>query len=141
MYPQNCYPGFNPYNQVQSAGNFMQPQQSPSYARPMIIGKVVNRVEDVTPNDIPMDGSYGVFPIQDRSCIYLKRWNADGTISTEKYLKEVIDIPKEPERDPIDEKLTTIQFDIDQLIEAFARIEKSFKAKPTSTKKEVAVNE
>lgn len=138
MYPTNCNSGFG-YSypsipQIQSAGNFMQPQQSPSYTRPMIIGKVVNRVEDVTPNDIPMDGSYGVFPLQDRSHIFLKRWNADGTISTEKYIKEVIDIPKEPERDPIAEEMAMLREQLD-------RIEKSLKPKTTSNKKEVAVNE
>lgn len=137
MYPTNCNVGGASFSPYYPTAVLPQSQQSPSYARPMIIGKVVNRVEEVTPNDIPMDGSYGIFPMQDRSMIFLKRWNADGTITTEKFVKEVVEeIPKEPVKDPVDEKLTTIQFDIDQLKEAFDRIEKAFKAKPTTTKKE-----
>lgn len=49
MYPTNCNVGgatFSPYYQP-----VPQVQQSPSYARPMIIGKVVNKIEEVTPND------------------------------------------------------------------------------------------
>lgn len=145
MYPTNCYPGgtsinFNPLYSSPSVPTAvpMQSQQSPSYARPMLIGKVVNKIEDVTPNDIPMDGSYGIFPLKDRSKIFLKKWNSDGTISTETFVKEETDVVEEPESDPIDEKLTTIQFDIQQLKEAFNKIEKSFKPKAPVKGKEAS---
>lgn len=140
MYPTNCNVGGATFNPYYPASPMMQ-QQSPSYTRPMIIGKVVNKIEEVTPNDIPMDGSFGIFPLQDKSQIFLKKWNSDGTITTRTFVEKEIDIPTEPEKDPIDEKLTTIQFNIDQLREAFDKIEKSLKPKTTSNKKEVAVNE
>lgn len=131
MYPTNCNVGginFNPYYPT-AINPIPQSQQSPSYTRPMLIGKVVNKIEEVTPNDIPMDGSFGMFPLQDRSMIFLKRWNSDGTITTEKFVKEQTDIPKEPDKDPVLEGL-------DMLRERIDRIEKSLKAKPTTTKKE-----
>lgn len=133
MYPTNCNVGgatFNPYYPTALPTPM---QQSMSYTKPTLIGKVVNRSEDVTPNDIPMDGSYGVFPLQDRSKLYLKKWNADGTITTETYVKEVIDIPKEPINDPLADEIAMLRQQLD-------RIEKSLKPK-TSNKKEVAVNE
>lgn len=128
MYPTNCNVGGASFSPYYPTAVIPQSQQSPSYARPMIIGKVVNRIEDVTPNDIPMDGSYGIFPMQDRSMIFLKRWNADGTISTEKFVKDVVEVPKEPVKDPIADEMAMLREQLD-------RIEKSLKAKPT-TKKE-----
>lgn len=47
-----------------------------------INGKVVNTVEQITANDVPMDGSVAFFPMQDMSQILVKSWNADGTIKT-----------------------------------------------------------
>ena len=54
-----------------------QPQQQVG-----LNGKVVQAVEQITANDVPMDGSVAVFPKQDMSEIYTKSWNADGTIRT-----------------------------------------------------------
>lgn len=42
-------------------------------------------VEQITANDVPMDGSVAIFPKQDMSEIYTKSWNADGTIRTVVY--------------------------------------------------------
>lgn len=61
------------FNQQQS----IQPQQQAGLNR-----KVVQAVEQITANDVPMDGSVAVFPKQDMSEIYTKSWNADGTIRT-----------------------------------------------------------
>lgn len=68
--PQQNQPLFN---QQQS----IQPQQQLG-----LNGKVVQAVEQITANDVPMDGSVAVFPKQDMSEIYAKSWNADGTIRT-----------------------------------------------------------
>ena len=35
-----------------------------------------------------MDGSISVFPMQDNSAIFVKRWNADGTIKTIKFVPD-----------------------------------------------------
>ena len=61
------------FNQQQN----IQPQQQAG-----LNGKVVQAVEQITANDVPMDGSVAVFPKQDMSEIYTKSWNADGTIRT-----------------------------------------------------------
>jgi len=79
--------GYNPYFQqprmqqqqiepLQTANQFQQQLQSG------INGRVVQSVEMITANDVPMDGSAAFFPMQDMSAILAKSWNADGTIKT-----------------------------------------------------------
>lgn len=53
-------------------------------------GRFVGRVEDVTANEVSMDGSVSLFPTNDMSVIYAKSWNADGTIKTIAY-KPILD--------------------------------------------------
>lgn len=79
--------GYNPYFQqprmqqpqiepLQTTNQFQQQLQSG------INGRVVQSVEMITANDVPMDGSAAFFPMQDMSAILAKSWNADGTIKT-----------------------------------------------------------
>ena len=55
-----------------------------------LIGKMVNDVSMVSPNDVPMDGNIAIFPKSDMSEIYCKQWKQDGTIQTVVY-KPVLD--------------------------------------------------
>ena len=77
MYGQ--YNSYYPYQYQQPRYDLqqIQPQQQAG-----LNGKVVQAVEQITANDVPMDGSVAVFPKQDMSEIYAKSWNADGTIRT-----------------------------------------------------------
>ncbi len=94
-YPNNQMPTYQPMygNQFQnfqppyqqnlqptqmSGANIQQFQQMPTG----INGKVVPGVENITANDVPMDGSVAFFPRQDMTEIYAKSWNSDGTIRT-----------------------------------------------------------
>lgn len=45
-------------------------------------GKIVDVVDQITANDVPMDGSVAIFPKKDMSEIYLKSWTPNGTIAT-----------------------------------------------------------
>lgn len=47
-----------------------------------INGRIVQAVENINANEVPMDGSMAFFPKQDLSEIYVKGWNANGTINT-----------------------------------------------------------
>lgn len=75
--------------------NFLQNYQQSLQQQPMqmnqqlmpqqiagINGRVVQAVENINANEVPMDGSMAFFPKQDMSEIYVKGWNADGTIKT-----------------------------------------------------------
>lgn len=48
-------------------------------------GKMINSVNDITPDHVPMNGSVGFFPLSDYSRIIAKSWNSDGTITTVEY--------------------------------------------------------
>lgn len=88
----------NPYVQSQNPYmdrmNFLQNYQQSLQQQPMQInqpmpqqiaginGRIVQAVENVNANEVPMDGSMAFFPKQDMSEIYVKGWNADGTIKT-----------------------------------------------------------
>ena len=99
-YQQMSYPQFNsPYmermNYTQQYQQNLQPVQQQSVPvqtqQPMgIAGRTVQSVEQITANEVPMDGSLAFFPRQDMAEIYAKQWNADGTIKTVIY-RPVID--------------------------------------------------
>lgn len=89
----------NPYIQSQNPYmdrmNFLQNYQQSLQQQPMqmnqqpmpqqiagINGRIVQAVENINANEVPMDGSMAFFPKQDMSEIYAKSWNADGTIRT-----------------------------------------------------------
>jgi len=106
-YPNNQVPTYQPmygqqYQNYQSyqppfQQNMQQPQimPTPQQVQQMpsnLNGKVVPTVENITANDVPMDGSVAFFPKQDMSEIYAKSWNSDGTIKTVIY-KPFIDNP------------------------------------------------
>lgn len=83
-------PGFNAYqyNPMQNVQQRlpqeqMQPQQV-QQPTPMsgMVGKMVGRVEDIAPQDVPMTGAPAFFPKQDLSEIYVKAWNSNGTLDT-----------------------------------------------------------
>lgn len=75
--------------------NFLQNYQQSLQQQPMQInqqpvpqqiaginGRIVQAVENINANEVPMDGSMAFFPKQDLSEIYVKGWNANGTINT-----------------------------------------------------------
>lgn len=83
-------PGFNAYqyNPMQNVQHRlpqeqMQPQQ---VQQPVpvsgMVGKMVGRIEDIAPQDVPMTGAPAFFPKQDLSEIYVKAWNSNGTLDT-----------------------------------------------------------
>lgn len=47
-----------------------------------ISGRQVQNISEINANEVPMNGSMAYFPKNDMSEIYVKGWNADGTIKT-----------------------------------------------------------
>lgn len=102
-YPQQNQPQLNPYqvgyqpmqnpymaqmSQYQQGAQMFpaQAQNSNMVQQPQgLIGKMVNDVSMVSPNDVPMDGNIAIFPKSDMSEIYCKQWKQDGTIQTVVY--------------------------------------------------------
>lgn len=107
-WPQSNYAPTIQYPTVASTTYPYQPM------RPIgMSGRFVNSASEITPNEIAMDGSYSVFPMNDMSKIFVKSWNTDGTISTLEFVPAAKEKPEDkPEEDRIGiilEKISKIE--------------------------------
>ncbi len=123
-YPQQNQPMY-PY------GNIMQQMAAQNLA-----GKTVNDFNEITANDVPMDGRNAIFPKSDFSEIVVKNWGADGSIRTIAF-KPVL--PTDPsngmsnsvkaDSDAFGDVLRGIQNDIKTLNEKLDKISKPVKGR------------
>lgn len=101
-------------------GGYMAGNQTPNpYQNQLnrfqsIPGRLVNNLDEITPQEVPMDGSVSLFPQNDYSAIYAKTWTKDGTIATVKF------VPEQPaattsQKSPIEERLDRIDQRFDHL--------------------------
>lgn len=87
-YVQSTNPYMDRMNFLQNYQQSLQQQPMQMNQQPIpqqivgINGRIVQAVENINANEVPMDGSMAFFPKQDMSEIYVKGWNADGTIRT-----------------------------------------------------------
>lgn len=98
QYRNPMYGQYIPQNFQQPAEQF---QQQPQYVtiQQQMYGRIVPSVDNIAPNEVPMDGNMAFFPKQDMSEIYVKSWGADGKIYTRLY-KPVLDAdPNNPPSD------------------------------------------
>lgn len=104
---------------------FRQPppiQQMPiQQTYPLIVGRQVNTLEEIRPNEVPNDGSYAVFPNGDLSCVYIKYFTSSGTIETLRFVPEtpaVMAVDAVPQTDmfaPLNERLDRIEKKLSKL--------------------------
>ena len=87
QYPSNNQPFQNSYYPTYSPPSYYQPVQQIKSNR-TIPGRIVASEEEITPNDVPMDGYMYPFIMQDGSCVFGKRWNSNGRIETTIYVKQ-----------------------------------------------------
>lgn len=76
---QPQYPRANPVYSPQ------RPEPDPQKTVRPLIGRIVASPSDITPQEIPMDGSIAIFPLANGSSIFIKRWTSEGTIQTTEY--------------------------------------------------------
>lgn len=92
QHPQNNQP-------FQNGSYYQMPsyyQQTPQMkTNKTFQGRYINSIEEVTPNDIPMDGNLYPFMLNDCSRVYGKRWNSKGQIETVTYIPEPVEASKE----------------------------------------------
>ena len=121
--------GFNPYAQQYpfQQQTFQPYQQQSNFQRQAITGRVVNNPEEITPQEVPTDGSVAFFPASDNSCIYGKRWMPDGSISTVRFVPDSTDTQKQPDA------MTIINGKIDQI----TKMLEDMKAPKRRTRKDV----
>lgn len=107
----NWYPNQQPTYSNYQPQNMVQQPVPRSQGTIGIPGRVVNSTNEIMPSDVPMDGTTSLFPLMDGSVILAKSWNMDGTIKTERYIKESPqpDIPEESPFDQIMKRLDSIE--------------------------------
>lgn len=135
MYPQQFgnqwqspFTGYTPQFQQQQQ---YQPTMAQNMASQGITGRLVASLDEIAPNEVPMNGSTAFFPVSDGSAIFAKSWNRDGSISTAIY---------RPANDEVPEDVTefTLADVIDQLndIQDMLKAAKKPAPKRTPAKKE-----
>lgn len=82
--------GYQSPFQYQTQPIYNQVQQQTPQQRNSLPGRIVNNIEEVNANEIPMDGNCAYFVTADGSEIYGKKWLPSGTIATTHY-KSVLD--------------------------------------------------
>lgn len=119
------YAGFN---------NFQRPS-IPS----MLPGRQVANADEITPQEVPMDGSVSLFPQNDYSCIYAKTWTKEGTIATMKFIPEQ---PQnaESQKSPLEMRLDSIDQRLEALDKKLNR-PRNYQKKNYHPSKEVETNE
>lgn len=119
--PGYQYPGLQ-YGQTQQpyapTPMYQQPQamnnqsQMTNQNRPQgILGRMISDPNEITPQEIPMDGSISMFPMQDGSAVYGKFWDSNGQIKTIRFVPENVDQPQQ-QSDPfaaINSRLDSIE--------------------------------
>lgn len=154
MYNQGMYGNqmyqqqqFNPYqfNQqqlyqqqpIQQQQQFVQRSNSP-YCR------MISTMEEIRADEIPMDGSIGIFVKNNMSELYAKSWNSiTGGIDTIKY------VPVVEENKEVENKRENIQENINkefenfknEMFERFDKLEKSFGKQNINNRKNVKEGE
>ena len=66
-----------------------QPPQQQSTGAAPLTGRTVRSAQEVTPQEVPMDGTLALFPLADGTAIIGKRWTPEGTISEVRYVPEI----------------------------------------------------
>lgn len=123
-------PGNNPYtwnnaytpgaSYAPQTGGYMAGNQTPNLYQNQsnrfqsIPGRLVSNLDEITPQEVPMDGSVSLFPQNDYSAIYAKTWTKDGTIATVKFVPEQ-PASAVPQKSPIEERLDRIDQRFDHL--------------------------
>lgn len=119
-YQSNFSPSYfqNPAQQYPYAASSAQPL---SYSIPQITGRLIRTIDEVTPQEVPMNGSPGVFPLQDMSAIFVKAWTKEGNIATVRFV---------PEAQEEKQVSTNLDARLDAIDKRFDKLERMLSKKP-----------
>lgn len=85
-----------------------------------ILGRMISNPNEITPQEIPMDGSISMFPMQDGSAVYGKFWDSNGQIKTIRFIPENVNQPQQ--EDPF----TAINNRLDSIEDLLKRRQKPY---------------
>lgn len=120
------------FNQPQSflsnQNNAYYQQHNQGYQKMSLSGgRIVSSESDIIPNEIPMDGSLGVFVTENLQEIYLKTWGGNGEILRNKYVLVTDDQPEMVDKN---------EAFISEILTRLDRIEQSLSLKTSSNQNE-----
>lgn len=84
MMQQPTMPGFVPQYSSAVPGVVGVPMNRPRG----IPGRMIYSLDEIMPQEVPMDGSVSLFPMHDWSCVYGKWWTSNVQIQTVKFVLE-----------------------------------------------------
>lgn len=87
-FQQPSYADSYNYTTPQVTQPSVQQDQTQSFMRTSIPGRLVNSLEEVAPGEVPMDGTPIFFPKADGSLIYVASLNKEGRIATTTYIRQ-----------------------------------------------------
>lgn len=111
-------------------------------------GRSVDNIESVVASEIPMDGTFAVFPKKDLSEVYVKYWTNEGKIATVRFKPDynapADNLSSEQKYDRFEE-ITAVLDGLYNKVDALSsRIDEVLKSKPSQNsrnKKEVTLDE
>lgn len=107
-----------PVNTPQQTFNWNRPIQPQPQTYNILSGRIIANPQEIRPNEVSMDGSLSLFPMNDGSCIYVKSWGADGNIQTIKFIPDPQNSQQSQgpsEFDQMMDRLTSIEASIESL--------------------------
>lgn len=90
-----------------TAGQVRMQQQAQHSA---LAGRTVNNLNEITAQDLPMNGTSALFPLADGSAIYSRSWRGDGSVQTVEYRP----VNQEQENEQVD-PIAVLQNDISEI--------------------------
>ena len=126
-YNQYSYPQYQQPQQIQ--------QQFPQQIMPQqagLCGRMVNSVEEVTANDVPMNAPFAIFPKADGAEIYIKSWGANGLIQTVTYKPQLDGKQNELPKEDTETLFAPIMDRLDQIEAKITQSQRTTRAKKES---------
>lgn len=98
--PAANFYGSNPYYPSCPTPSYIPTSTfQPNVQASLINGRPVDSLEEITPGEVPLNGSLALFPKKDGSVVYVKSMNANGTIDTKRYVPAPDDFVDNPGSD------------------------------------------
>lgn len=67
--------------------NFQTTAQAQPMTQPApFVGRFIDSLDEIVPNEVPMDGRAAYFPTKNLEEIYFKAWKSDGQVKTLRYV-------------------------------------------------------
>lgn len=92
--PQIQYPQQMQQQQPMMNQNQQFQQQNTQQQAPSLLPRIVDKPEDIAPNEVPQDGRIYLFPLQDYSQIIAKVWDSNAMLHTYVFVQERREEPK-----------------------------------------------